>query len=175
MILLIHLIWKSTRRARSMPIKNHLQVVQKRHYMDDGQASGPSLMHGSTYQVRVLDRYRNHLHKNDSLLLWLCVSRVLRHLLVLPSKVQAKLNMRAYAFVSDVVDALGDALFVAAPQHFKLESAVSANELLGWRMASILQDEYNLSCAGTLSIRSERSPFRLLMMDGPTRTLAVHM
>jgi len=45
--------------------------------------------------------------------------------------VTAKLNMRAYAFVSDVVDALGDALFVAAPQHFKLESAVSANELLG--------------------------------------------
>jgi len=26
--------------------------------------------------------------------------------------VTAKLNMRAYAFVSDVVDALGDALFV---------------------------------------------------------------
>ena len=51
--------------------------------------------------------------------------------LVLPSKVQAKLNMRAYAFASDVVDALGDALFVAAPQHFKLESAVSANELIG--------------------------------------------
>ena len=42
-------------------------------------------------------------------------------------------------------------------------------------MASILQDEYNLSGAGTLSIRSERSPFRLLMMDGPTRTLTVHM
>ena len=75
MILLIHLIWKSTRRARSMPIKNHLQVVQKRHYMYDGQASGPSLMHGSTYQVRVLEKYRNHLHKNDSLLLWLCVSQ----------------------------------------------------------------------------------------------------
>lgn len=69
----------------------------------------------------------------------------------------AKLNMRAYAFVSDVVDALGDALFVAAPQHFKLESAVSANELLG-----------------TLSIRSERSPFRLLMMDGPTCNTSLH-
>jgi hypothetical protein len=60
-----------------------------------------------------------------------CDCAYLRHLLVLPSKVQAKLNMRAYAFASDVVDALGDALFVAAPQHFKLESAVSANELIG--------------------------------------------
>lgn len=72
--------------------------------------------------------------------------------------VTAKLNTRAYAFASDVVDALEDALFVAAPLHFKLGSAVSANELLG-----------------TLSIRSERSPFRLLMVDGPTHTLAVHM
>jgi hypothetical protein len=41
-------------------------------------------------------------------------------------------------------------------------------------MASILQDEYNLSCAGTLSIRSERSPFRLLMMDGPTCNTSLH-
>lgn len=71
--------------------------------------------------------------------------------------VTAKLNTRAYAFASDVVDALEDALFVAAPLHFKLGSAVSANELLG-----------------TLSIRSERSPFRLLMVDGPTCNTSLH-
>lgn len=45
--------------------------------------------------------------------------------------VTAKIGNRAYAFVSDVVEALGDALFFVAPQHFKLESAVRADGKLG--------------------------------------------
>lgn len=65
--------------------------------------------------------------------------------------VTANLDTRAYAFARDVVEALGDALFVAAPNYFRHESAVSSNESLG-----------------ILSIRSDRSPFRLLV-DGPTR------
>jgi len=45
--------------------------------------------------------------------------------------VTASLDTRAYAFAHDVVEALGDALFVAAPNYFRHESAVSSNEGLG--------------------------------------------
>jgi len=46
---------------------------------------------------------------------------------------KAKLDTRAYAFISDIVDALGDALFVAAPQQFRLGSVTATQECLSQR------------------------------------------
>ena len=74
--------------------------------------------------------------------------------------------MRAYAFASDMGDALDDALFLSAPQNFKLGSTVSADNRLG--ASSCKHYDQTFLLVGTLSIQSDRSPFRLLTTDGPT-------
>lgn len=74
-------------------------------------------------------------------------SSIREHLVV----VTVRIKLRAYAFASDVRDALDDALFFSAPQHFKLGSSVIADDHFG-----------------ALQIQSDRSPFRLLAADGPT-------
>lgn len=44
---------------------------------------------------------------------------------------QVRIKNRAYAFLSDVIEALDEALFVLAPQHFKFGVCVFADTISG--------------------------------------------